>query len=32
MTDETKSGNIFLITSEHFSQFVSLKREKTTIT
>ena len=28
MTDETKSGNIYLTLSEHFSQFVSVKREK----
>ena len=28
LTDETKSGNIFLTLSEHFSQFVSIKREK----
>ena len=27
LTDETKSGNIFLTLSEHFSQFVSIKRE-----
>ena len=28
LSDETKSGNIFLTLSEHFSQFVSIKREK----
>ena len=28
LTDETKSGNIYLTLSEHFSQFVSIKREK----
>ena len=28
MSDEIKSGNILLSLSEHFSQFVSVKREK----
>ena len=28
LTDETKSGNIYLTLSEHFSQFVSIKKEK----
>ena len=28
LTDETKSRNIYLTLSEHFSQFVSIKREK----
>ena len=28
LIDETKSGNIFLTLSEHFSQFLSIKREK----
>ena len=28
LTDETKSGNIYLTLSEHFSQFVSIKRDK----
>ena len=28
LSDETKSGNIFLTLSEHFSQFVPIKREK----
>ena len=28
LIDETKSGNIFLSLSEHFSQFLTIKREK----